>query len=262
MTAILSTEHLTVTRGKTICRNFSITIHPGERWAILGPNGSGKSTLLHCLAGLHAPTTGTIKLNHSPLKSLSSRQVAQRIGILLQDTYFPFPQTVYEYCLTNRFPYQPALSLKPCQPDDLAIINAAIHEMQISHLAHKNIQQLSGGEKRRVAITALLIQNPAVYLLDEPDNHLDLHQQFKILDQVSKKADANHAVMMTLHDINLAQQFCDHCLMIFHDASILHGKTDEILTTENICNLYQHPMQSIHADGKLYWLPKQLKSKE
>lgn len=262
MTPMLHTEQLTLKRDKVLCKDLTISVKPGERWALLGPNGCGKSTLLHCLAGLREPSAGVVKLNQHALSSLPTRQIAQQIGILLQDSIFPFPQTVYEYCLTARFPYRPAFSLKAAHGDDMLIIDHAISEMQIGHLTHKNVQQLSGGEKRRVAITALLIQDPAILLLDEPGNHLDLHQQIRVLDQISKRAQNNRTIIMSLHDINLAQQYCNRCLMIFPDASTIHGNTSDVLTSENLQRLYHHPMQSIRVDGKIYWLPKQIIKEE
>lgn len=256
MTTTLSTQQLTLRRDKLICRDASINFQAGERWALLGANGSGKSTLLNHLAGLLTPTSGTIKLNDTPLQDFKARHIAKHIGILLQDSHFPFPQTVYEYCLTGRFPHRPALRLQEYDSADVAIVDATIAEMQISHLANKNVQELSGGERRRVAISALLIQNPAILLLDEPVNHLDLHQQIRLLQTINAKALEGHTIIMSLHDVNLAQQYCDKCVMLFADGSHISGKMDQILTQSNLEHLFQHPMQRIIAEGKKYWLPQ------
>lgn len=256
MTTTLSTQQLTLQRDKLICRDVSINFQAGERWALLGANGSGKSTLLHHLAGLDTPASGTITLNSTPLQDFKARHIARHIGILLQDSHFPFPQTVYEYCLTGRFPHRPALRLQEYNSDDVAIVDATIAQMQIHHLASKNVQQLSGGERRRVAITALFIQNPDILLLDEPVNHLDLHQQIMLLQTISAKALEGHTIVMSLHDVNLAQQYCDKCLMLFADGSSIHGNIDQILTQTNLECLFQHPMQRIIAEGKKYWLPQ------
>ncbi|EKD70081.1 MAG: ATP-binding ABC transporter protein, partial [uncultured bacterium] len=105
--SLISTKNLTIaTPSRTICRDLTLTIFPGEIWGILGPNGAGKTTFLHTLAHLFPAKSGEIWLKNSPIQQLSRKKIAQKIGLLFQSTNDFFPQTVEEFCLTGRFPHQ------------------------------------------------------------------------------------------------------------------------------------------------------------
>jgi iron complex transport system ATP-binding protein len=256
MTPALHIENLTISRGKKIlCRVLTMTIKPNDFWAILGPNGSGKTTLLQTLSGHLAPAHGKILLNKQPLTAHSSRLLAQHIGILFQDSAHTFPQTVYEYCRAARFPHQALISSRCHQTDD-RITRQTLKLLELDNLADKNIQHLSGGEQRRAAIAALLVQSPAFYLLDEPANHLDLHHQMQMMQIFADLAHIQHrAVIMSLHDINLAARYCNKILMLFPDGSTQHGSRADMLNTENLSRLYQHPIDVIRDGEQTYWLP-------
>jgi iron complex transport system ATP-binding protein len=251
--SLLNLTNLTVNiHHQFICRDLTLGIHPGETWGILGANGSGKTTLLHTLAGLRPAFAGNITLNNQSLRTLTPRTIAQSIAILFQDYPTIFPQTVWEYCLAARFPHRAYFN----QPnaDDHRIVHQALNKMALTALSQKEIQQLSGGEKRRLALAAVLSQTPTLYLLDEPTNHLDLRHQKQTLDCFRELAQTQTAaIMMTLHDVNLAQQYCDHILLLFDDGDVLFGKTKEVLTTDHLSHLYQCSMQIITHHDQTYW---------
>ena len=257
MNNILQIRHLTITRGQqTLCHDLSLTIELGDCWAVLGPNGSGKTTFLHTLSGHLVPQQGRLLLNNQPLSGLARRDIAKQIGILFQDSSYHFPQSVLEYCLAARFPHQSPFTTRHSNTDH-AIMHKALATMELMHLAQKNIQHLSGGEQRRAAIAALLIQSPTFFLLDEPANHLDLHHQIHMMHVFAKLVQTRqHAVIMSLHDINLAARFCNKILMLFPDGTTLHGHRDDILNTEYLSKLYQHPIDVVHANAQTYWLPR------
>jgi iron complex transport system ATP-binding protein len=122
--------------------------------------------------------------------------------------------------------------------------------MELHELKNKKMPYLSGGEKQRAKIATLLIQNPQIYLLDEPTNHLDLHYQVKILKHFAYlKTSQQKSIVMTLHDINLAAQYCDQILMLFPNGKTLYGKSEEILCEENLSLLYGHPIHKLHPHG-------------
>lgn len=240
--------------GKTICEDLDLTLRPGETWGILGPNGSGKTTLLHTLAGLSAITKGEIWLGADRLNKLSSKSIAQTLGLLFQDVNAVFAQTIWEYCLAGRYPHLNYLQRE--SPQDKQIVLQALQTMELDHCLHKNMMQLSGGEKRRLAIATLLAQTPGIYLLDEPTNHLDVRHQMLVLNQFRNLAAMQScAILMSLHDVNLAQQFCDRILLLFSDGSVMQGLTQEMLTEENLTRLYQHPMRVWGEGSLIYWYP-------
>lgn len=248
-------SNLTLARGtRTFCCDLSFAVQSGDCWAVLGPNGSGKTTLLHTLAGQLKPHDGQIILNDVCMTTLTARQIAQEVGILFQDVHHAFPQSVYEYCRAARFPHQHLFASQNAEDD--AITDTALHHMKLKEFAEKNIQQLSGGEQRRAAIASLLIQSPAFFLLDEPTNHLDLPYQIHTMNTLQELTrQEQRAVIMSLHDINLAARYCNHILMIFSDGSVMHGTRDEILTRENLTRLYQHPVDVVRDGAHSYWLP-------
>lgn len=250
---LLSLQNLSIGRmDRTLCSNINLSIHRGEIWGILGPNGAGKTTFLHTLAGLHPATTGVVKLNQQPLARLSIKSIAQQVGVLFQSSNTVFTQTVLEYISTSRFPHLGYF--ENASVDDITIIREALMVMDLHEYEQRLIEDLSGGEKRRVAIAAVLAQTPNMYLLDEPTNHLDLQYQLRTLQHMQRLAtSSNVAVMMTLHDINLAQSFCTHVLLLERNGSMQHGKVCDILSEESLSNLYHVPVRAIPHKNTILW---------
>lgn len=258
---LLSTENLSITIAKKkICHGLQLTLQPGEIWGILGQNGSGKTTLLHTLAGLKVATEGNIFLLQKPLKQLTRKQIAQYIGILLQQQTDIFPQSVYELCLYARFPHHKKWRNK--SEKDYHIVQDAIALMDLTVLQQQNVMHLSGGERQRLALAMLFAQQPQIYLLDEPTNHLDIRYQIKVLNHVKMLAKTQTVgIIMALHDLNLAQHYCDKILLLFNNGETLHGTTQQMLTTKNISRLYEHPVTALHIENTLFWtINKELQS--
>lgn len=251
----LTTHTITIDiNTKRICQSLSLIFNPGEIWGILGPNGCGKTTLLQSLRGHHPITEGVIKLNHAPLNTLSAIAIAKQIGILFQHTAYIFSETVWNYCLGGRYPH--LNYLKIIQHDDKTIAKRELERMALSPLSQRKVTALSGGEQRRLAIATLLTQSPNIYLLDEPTNHLDIKHQMATLRHFQHLAMFQHkTIIMTLHDINLAQQFCTHLLLLFPDGLIIQGQTKHLLTEQNLSALYQHPIHAVSNLDHLYWHP-------
>ena len=233
----LTTHNLTLaTKQKTICHALSITIQPGQIWGLLGPNGSGKTTLLHTLAGLRTPDTGEVQLNGQALSDLNRHTIAQNIGLLPQNLTDILPQSVWDYCKTARYPH-------PHHPSDNQIVMHALKCMDLLALQFDLITHLSGGERQRTAIAALLSQTPGCYLLDEPLTHLDIpHQASTLRHFHTLAANKNAAIVMSIHDIDIAAKYCTHVILLFPEATIA-GDANTLLTEANLSNLYQHPLR-------------------
>ena len=238
-----------------VCHDLNLGIEPGQCWVILGRNGSGKTTLLQTLAGLRSAAQGEIHLNGRPLAAYSRRQIARRVGLLLQQQEDPFPASVDETVLQGRHPY-----LRPWQWESPADHQQAAHAVAfvgLENFRQRNIQTLSGGERQRVAIAELITQNPDLMLLDEPGNHLDLHHTVTILKRLVLQSKASDtAICMVLHDVNLAARLADHCLLLHGDGEIQAGPAQQVLNGAYLERLYGHPLQRLETAYGPAWLPE------
>ncbi len=252
----LATTQLKVEIGSVlVTAQLQLTLSPGQCWGILGRNGAGKTTLLHTLAGLREPQAGTVAVDDRPLETMSRRDAARHLGVLFQEETTPFPATVLETALVGRHPYLGRWSWE--DGDDMECARQALRTVGIADLEARLVSTLSGGERRRLALATLLTQDPEILLLDEPTNHLDLHHQIQILNHLRQLAtERGKALMVILHDINLATRFCDHLLMLLGDGSTVAGPAREVIDIQTLEQLYQHPLQQIDHEGSNIWLPR------
>jgi len=252
----LSTHSLTVSIGDTlVCQDLNWHIEPEQVWGILGINGSGKTTLLHTLAGLRAPQSGQVLIDDFELSHLTRRDIAQKLGVLFQDHNSLFPASVLEIALNGRHPHLHAWQSET--NDDKQIAINALKKVGLDGMQERNILTLSGGEQQRLAMATLLVQTPSLYLLDEPHNHLDPHQQIKLLDMfTATTGNAKASLCMTLHDMNLAARYCTHTLLLLGNGETRLGPHDECMTEANLSQLYAHPIKRINGPKHPIWLPE------
>jgi len=253
---LLETSALQVVIGDTtVCRDLDLRINAGERWCILGRNGSGKTTLLLTLAGLRLPSSGQIALQQQAISSLPRRQIARQLGILFQDQADAFPANVLDTVLTGRHPW-----LGPLQWEtgaDLEKARAALRAVGLADIEQRIVTTLSGGERRRLGIATLLVQDTQLLLLDEPTNHLDIHQQIQVLQLVSDlAAKDNRAMLLVMHDLNLAARYCNRFLLLYGDGETTQGDAAGVLTRPNLERLYQHPLLPLQGPQGPVWLPQ------
>lgn len=255
MKTLLSTHALSVSiGGKSVCQGLDLQIRSGESWAILGMNGAGKTTLLHTLAGLRLADGGQIELLGKALNQLSKRDIARRLGLLLQDYEDAFPGTVLQTVLTGRHPHINNWQWETA--DDVALAMDALKFVDLEGFAERSILTLSGGERRRVALATLLCQQPRLYLLDEPTNHLDLRYQQQIIRTLVGRLTAqDRAALMIMHDINLAMRYCDHALLLFPEGEVQAGTCHEVLNADNLSRLYDYPMRELQLEQVKVFVP-------
>jgi iron complex transport system ATP-binding protein len=227
---------------------LSIEFAPGEVVAILGRNGSGKTLTLHTLAGLRRPAGGQVTLDGVPLADLKRRSIALRLGLLPQDLEDAFVTTAMETVLIGRHPHLALWQWETAEDERLAL--AALAAVDLGDFAARRTDTLSGGEQRRVAVAALLAQQPGIFLLDEPTNHLDPHHQLVVLGLFRELARAGRTVITTLHDPTLAARFADRVLLLHGDGRWTLGAVDEALTAATLSELYLAPMMELDKDGR------------
>lgn len=199
---------------------------------ILGPNGAGKSTFLKTLGGFIKKYNGSIKLNNIELKEFNIKDLAKiRSYVAAQENVTNEFITVYNYLCFGRALYQNFWGT--LTKEDKSIIDKNIDLLGIQSLINDNISNLSSGELQRVQIARALIQEPTIILLDEPTSHLDINFQIKIM-TLLKKISEKIKIVCVLHDLNLASHFCEEIILLKKGALHIFGKTEEVLTEENL----------------------------
>ena len=220
-----------------VLQNVSFQVRKGEFVGVIGPNGSGKTTLLKTLYRLLTPQRGDVLFDHLSLKKMSRGEIAKKIAVVAQETYPAFPFRVIEMVLMGRSPYLGHLMFE--SPKDLEIAKRAMEWTEILPISQRPIDELSGGERKRVYIARALAQEPEVILLDEPTTNLDIHHQVESLDLVlSLNREKGLTILMASHDLNLASEYCDRLILLQHGKIFHMGPPDEVMTRENIEKVY------------------------
>ena len=241
----LSCHHLDLEiGGKQVVRDLDIEVLPGQFWGLMGANGIGKTTLMKCLAGLSLPAAGHVALDGLPILDISRRAVARRMGMLQQHTAYVFDASVLQTALTGRHPHLGAWERESASDTEKAI--RAIESVDLGGLEGRSVTGLSGGEARRLAFAALLVQEPEIMLLDEPSNHLDLRHQVSIMSRIGNEVYRNgRLAVAAMHDVNLSACYCSHILMLFGVGEWHAGPASDLLTEANLERLYQCRVETV-----------------
>jgi iron complex transport system ATP-binding protein len=240
--------------GRELVAGLSLELQAGQVWAVLGRNGSGKSTLLHALAALRDPQAGGVQLDGVLVDSLPRRALARSIGVLLQEESREFWGSVRDYVLLGRYPH--VRSPFGWSAQDERIAAAEIEALHLAGLGDRAFASLSGGERQRARAAALFAQQPDVYLLDEPLQHLDLPHQMAVLERLSNEARNRGAiVVMVLHDLLLAARYCGHFLLLSGEGRFRAGTAEQMLTEEYLGDLYGFPLVPVEVGGERVFLP-------
>lgn len=250
MSALLTSHALEVARAdRRLVDAFDFTLAPGELVGVLGPNGAGKSSLLATLAGLLPAARGEVRLDGRPLGTLSRREIAQRLGFLAQDSTDPYPATVLETALIGRHPHIGFWRWESAA--DVAKAQAALRRMGLAAAAARQVATLSGGERRRLAIAALLTQAPRVYLLDEPLEALDLRYQarlLRLLRRLLRRAGAG--ALLSLHDLSLAARHADRVILLDGRGAAEVGTALAVLRPARLREVYACRIRLIEVAGE------------
>ena len=254
MTNSLECANLVISvEGRVLVQDLQLSIEAGSFVCILGRNGVGKTLTLHTLAGLRPALSGAVSVEGMALVDLSRRQIAQRLGLLLQMQDGTFPVTVIESALMGRYAHLGFWQWESSQ--DRLMAMDALKVFGLSGLEKRMVMTLSGGERRRVALATLLVQNPNIWLLDEPTNHLDPHHQLDALDKLSGLAQDGKCIIATLHDPMLAARFSNYVLLLHGDGSWEFGPTNDLLVPAILEGLYRTPFESFHNGNRTIMVP-------
>jgi iron complex transport system ATP-binding protein len=206
----------------------SLTVSPGELLGVLGPNGAGKSTLLRVLAGTLAPSSGAARLFGKPLASLSRREVARDVAVVLQSEEVAFGYSAFDVVMMGRAAHQDGWMR--ARAEDSLIVRRAMERCDVEALAERPVADLSGGEQKRVALARALAQTPRVLLLDEPTAFLDIRHQIALFDLLAEEVAAGLACVVVMHDLNLAAQYASRVALANAGRLVAVGRVEEVMT--------------------------------
>ena len=252
---ILETRDLTLSiAGKALCRQLNLNILQGESLGILGQNGTGKTTLLHTLMQFRDADDGEIFLEGKHLNAWSRKALSTRLGILFQSTQDIMPSTVLETAMIGRHPHLADWQWENAHDEKIA--RDALTAMGLADFAQRQVNTLSGGERQRLAIATLLTQQPRLFLLDEPGNHLDIAYQVQSLNLLRTHVLEQQAgLCMATHDINLAARFCDQILLLLGDGEFVLGSCAQVLTEEHLSQAYGCEIRRVELEGRAVFFP-------
>jgi iron complex transport system ATP-binding protein len=195
--------------AKAVIVDVTTHVAPGEVVALVGPNGAGKSTLLALLSGDLAPTRGTASLHSQPVAAIAPLDLARMRAVLPQRSNPVFGFTAHEIVAMGRFPWNDS-------PRELAArVASTLDRLNISALAPRSVSSLSGGEQTLVSLARVLVQDTPIVFLDEPTTALDLGHQETVMATAATLANEGRAVVVVLHDLNLAARFA-HRIVVLH----------------------------------------------
>lgn len=242
---MLNIESLSIKYGTHLALDsVSLQVKPGEVVAIIGPNGAGKSTMIRAVSGLLPPVNGRILIDNHPLENLSTMQRARYLSVVPQARSLPGSFTAYQTVLLGRTPYLGWLG-KSGQSDH-ELVRWALARTQAEEFANRPVGELSGGEQQRVLLARALVQDAPVMLLDEPTTYLDLQHQSGLLNLVRELANEKKlAVLMVLHDLNLAGLYADKIVLLVNGRIHSKGTPTQVLTSNNLSSVFKVPVQVI-----------------
>lgn len=256
---MLQVDQIAVARdGRTLLRNVSVDVAPGQILGILGANGAGKSTLLATLAGEFPAASGRILWQSKDLQQMSTAALARCRAVLPQAATLAFDLDVREVVAAGAYPFA---ELTPAAVANL--VEQALKLADASDYAERSYLHLSGGEQQRVHLARVLVQvlaarqadEPRLLLLDEPTANLDPRHQLLLLRTLRQLADTHAlAIVVILHDVNLAASACDQLLLLAQGHVVAYGAPRAALTPEHLQAAYDTPARVIKhpdADGRV-----------
>lgn len=248
----LRAEHLAIAPGgQKLIDDLNWRVAPGEFWCILGQNGVGKTSLLYALCGLEPAASGKILLNDVPLAAWPAGELARKRGFMPQQQIDSFSSSVLATVLVGRTPHRTGGGWD--SDKDVAAAQAALAAVGLTHKAGMDVLTLSAGQRQRVALAALLAQDPALMLLDEPVAHQDVSQQLAMMRFIRELA-GRHAVISSCHDIDLAARFATHVLVLAEGRHWL-GAAEEVLTVEILQQAFECRFELQKSGGVRSFIP-------
>lgn len=265
---MIEARNITVKRGaKVLLANASIALTPGRLTAIIGPNGAGKSTLLRVMAGELRPKEGAVLLDGADIRNISVARLATRRAVVAQSTNLSFPFTVLEVVMLGAT--VPGFDVHDAEV--AVVARKSLCAVGLASFEARMLHELSGGERQRVHIARALCQlntsprhatENAALLLDEPTASLDLKHQGDVLTIIKEQSRSGHAVLLVIHDLNLAAAFADDVVLMADGQIVGRGNPDDVLNEDLLSHTFGCRLQiETSDDGRRVVLPAAIASR-
>ena len=236
--------------SRPVLNGASLELKAGEIGILLGKNGSGKTTLFKNILGIHKPDSGKILFDGEDLLKMSRKERARRIAYVPQDIHFG-ALTVFDSIMLGRISY---FGLKSGD-DDYKAVEKILMDMHLTEFAFRNVDELSGGERQKIAIARAMAQEPKLMVFDEPTGNLDIANEQLIIAEAKKLArQKNISILSSIHDVNQALAFGDK-FFFMKDGVVKYAGGKEIVTEEVIRDIYDIQVRFEIIDGKKVMLP-------
>ncbi|MDY4490538.1 MAG: ABC transporter ATP-binding protein [Candidatus Faecousia sp.] len=252
---MLSVENVTFRynrQGPDVLRGVNLELKPGEIGILLGRNGSGKTTLFRNILGILNPRSGVIRFEGEDLRTLSRAQRARRIAYVPQDIRFG-ALSVFDSVLMGRVAY---FGMKAGQADYLAV-ERILRDMGLEDFAQRNVEELSGGERQKIAVARAMAQEPKLMVFDEPTGNLDIANEQQIIREARRLArEKNIAILSSLHDLNRAMEFGDRFFFL-KDGVVKYTGGRECFREDVLREIFDIDVKIAQVDGQPVILQKQ-----
>lgn len=223
--------------GKSVLANINFCVHPGEILTLIGPNGSGKSTLLKSITRQLQTIAGNVWVDGEAVEKITDTALAKKMSMVMTERIAPELMTCREVVETGRYPYTGRFGI--FGEEDKKKVQDAMCRLHALDVADKLFTKVSDGQRQRVMLARALCQEPDILILDEPTSYLDMHYKLEILQSVRDIArKENLAVVMSLHELDLAQKVSDVVACVDGDSICAMGKPEEIFCGDTIASLY------------------------
>lgn len=232
------TENLAVGYGKTpLIREISLRVRPGEIVTLIGPNGAGKSTILKSIIGQLERMGGTVRLVGKDMAGMKEREIARHLSVMMTERIRPELMTCKEVVSMGRYPYTGPLGV--LGREDRERVEEALSLVRAEELADCDFGCISDGQRQRILLARAICQEPEVLVLDEPTSFLDIRHKLELLEILKELVRKKGlAVLMSLHELDLAQKVSDYMVCVKGDRIAACGLPEEIFTTDRIRTLF------------------------
>lgn len=234
---------------RVVVRKVDLEVESGELVCLIGPNGAGKSTIVRASAGLLQPAAGLILLEGKDVREWGRKAMARRAAFVLQGQTLPPLFSVRETVAMGRAPYLSFWGSRKGR--DREAIDRALLAFEANDIAERRLGELSGGELQRAILARALAQEPELLVVDEPTTYLDVHHQvavLRLLRRLSREKEV--AVLLILHDLNLACAFADRMVLLGEGRVARTGAPAEVLRSPEFRRIYGGGMRVVTIPGE------------